>query len=436
MDFKIIVSIICFIIFVSILAIPKIPKILVFLLIAPISVFTGVLTIEDVTSVFTNNILMLILIIGIYTHLMSISTLDLSIGKFVDKSTKKIGTGKNQERTILMILYLVCVVTSAFMQNLSVAMAMLPTIYGISKVSKISRSKMILFVIYASTLGGAMTLIGTPTNMFANAALIEAGIEPFKFFDFAWVAAPIAIFGGLYLVLFHHKAPSYEDWEDTYTNQKEITTDEELLNKQKRGTLIGFVVFVIALIISGFFKELAVYINPYMVGFFTLALLYILKVFDASDIIKGYPVDIYLFNTGILVMIKIISSSGLGDVFGHKVLGMIGDSRNLYFITIVLFLGSALITQLMNNMATAGVLAPIGISIANVMGADPRAIVLTIAIGAGCCYLTPIASGTNQSMVPFSRLKFQDFAKYGWPLLLISLICCVLILPLVFPFFP
>lgn len=322
------------------------------------------------------------------------------------------------------------------MQNVSVAMALLPTMYGISKVSKISRSKMILFVIYASTLGGAMTLIGTPTNMFANAALIEAGIEPFKFFDFAWVAAPIAIFGGLYLVLFHKMAPSYDDWEDSYTNKKEITENPDLLNKQKKWTMIGFIIFVISLVMSGFFKSLSVYLNPYMVGFFTLSLLYILKVFDIKEFITGYPVDVYLFNLGILVMIKIISKSGLGEVLGHKALSIIGDSKNLYFITIVLFLGSAITTQFMNNMATAGVLAPIGISIANVMGADPRAIVLTIAIGAGCCYLTPIASGTNQSLVPFSKLKFQDFAKYGWPLLLISLICCVLILPRVFPFFP
>ena len=36
---------------------------------------------------------------------------------------------------------------------------------------------MILFVIYASTLGGACTLIGTPTNIYANTALEEAGLK-------------------------------------------------------------------------------------------------------------------------------------------------------------------------------------------------------------------------------------------------------------------
>ena len=62
-------------------------------------------------------------------------------------------------------------------------------------------------------------------------------------------------------------------------------------------------------------------------------------------------------------------------------------------------------------------------------------IVLAIAIGSGCSYLTPIASGTNQTMLIFTKLKFQDFTRFGWPLLIISWICCVLILPQVFPFF-
>ena len=45
------------------------------------------------------------------------------------------------------------------------------------------------------------------------------------------------------------------------------------------------------------------------------------------------------------------------------------------------------------------------------------------------------ASGTNQTMMIFTKLKFQDFAKFGWPLLIISWILCIAILPQVFPFF-
>ena len=122
-----------------------------------------------------------------------------------------------------------------------------------------------------------------------------------------------------------------------------------------------------------------------------------------------------LFCAGINLIIAVMKNSGLGEVFGAVVLSILGDTKNLYLITAVLFLGSAIATQFMNNMATAGVLAPIGISIAESMGANPQAIVLAIAIGAGCSFLTPIASGTNQTLMIFTNLKFTDFAKFGWP---------------------
>ena len=142
-----------------------------------------------------------------------------------------------------------------------------------------------------------------------------------------------------------------------------------------------------------------------------------------------------LFCAGINLMIAVMNQSGLGQVFGDMIIKVIGESRNLYLITAVLCIGASIATSFMNNMACAGMLAPVGISIANALGANPQAIVLAIAIGAGCSYLTPIASGTNQTMLIFTKLKFQDFAKFGWPLLIISWILCIAILPQVFPFF-
>lgn len=437
MDFTILASLVCFLIFVGILATPKVPNTLAFFIIGPLAVFTGVLQIQDVAGVLSNNLILLVIVIGIFSHLMTISTLDLSIGHFVDRLTKGRGNGKNQERFILTILYVIACLFSSVMQNVSVAMAMLPSIYGISKVTGISRSKMVLFIIYATTLGGAITLIGTPTNMFANAALVEVNIEPFKFFDFAWVALPICILGGIYLIAFHHWAPSYDDIDDDQGfTIEESKVDPKVLERQKKWTLYAFLAFVTAMVIDGFFKDVSRYLNPYMVGLFCFALMYIFRVFDFKEIIKGFPSDSIVFMSGILVAIRIVSNSGLGDAFGEVVIQLIGESRNLYYITAILFFGSAIVTQFMNNMAAAGALAPIGISIANAMGADPRAIVMAIAIGAGCSYLTPMASGTNQSLVPFTKLQFQDFAKYGWPLVVISFVCCVFILPLVFPFFP
>lgn len=175
--------------------------------------------------------------------------------------------------------------------------------------------------------------------------------------------------------------------------------------------------------------------NPNFIGYGLIAVAVLSTVVSPKEVMASLNADLILFCAGINLLIAVMKGSGLGDIFGNAVLSMVGESRNLYMITAVLFIGSAVMTSFMNNMATAGVLAPIGISIAEALGANPQAIVLAIAIGSGCSYLTPIASGTNQSLIIFSNLKFTDFAKFGWPLVIISMVCCIGILPLVFPFF-
>lgn len=166
-----------------------------------------------------------------------------------------------------------------------------------------------------------------------------------------------------------------------------------------------------------------------------IAIAVLTTIVTPKEAISSLDANMILFCAGINLMIAIMNQSGLGDLFGTAIIHVIGESRNLYLITAVLCIGASVGTQFMNNMASAGMLAPVGISIAETLGANPQAIVLAIAIGAGCSYLTPIASGTNQTMMVFTKLKFQDFARFGWPLLIITWICCVAILPQVFPFF-
>ena len=67
-----------------------------------------------------------------------------------------------------------------------------------------------------------------------------------------------------------------------------------------------------------------------------------------------------------------MNQSGLGQVVGDMIINIIGESKNLYLITAVLCIGASIATSFMNNMACAGMLAPVGISIANALGANPH----------------------------------------------------------------
>lgn len=422
-------ALVALVVFIVILAVQKIPNWMTFLCMAPIVVFSGVMEASQIYAVLNNSSLHLMIIICMFSGMIAATGLDIVIGDFVSKMAGK-ATGARKEMIILAVLYVISGLISFLLQNSYVAIAFLPVIYSISKRNNISYSKMILFVIFSTTLGGACTLIGTPTNVYANTALESAGLELFGMFDFAWVGIPIFILGGLYMILMHRWCPSYEETVPTETKEPgEITPA-----MKKKQIVVGlcFMVFVCSLVAESFFK---ISCNPNLIGYAMIAISVLTTIVSPKEVMASLNAEMILFCAGINLLIAIMNVSGLGDIFANVILNILGDNKNLYFITAVLFIGSAVMTCFMNNMACAGVLAPVGISIAEAMGANPQAIVLAIAIGAGCSYLTPIASGTNQTMIIFTHLKFTDFAKYGWPLVVISFVCCVAILPLVFPFF-
>ncbi len=420
-------ALICLIIFIAVLAHPKLPNWMTFICLAPVALFSGIMESGDIYAVLNSSSLHLMIIICMFSGMIAATGLDVVIGEFVDRVTSS-QTGKRKEMMIFAIVYITSGLVSTVLQNSYVALAFLPVLRSIARKNRISLSKLVLFVIFSTTLGGAVTLIGTPTNVYANTALEEAGLQLFGMLDFAWVAIPIFIIGGIYMVIMNRWCASYDDFGEEMV-EKQLTKEQK--NKQKV-VGVAFLVFVLSLVL-GSLKVIS--IDPNFVGYAMIALAVLSTIVSPKEVLTSLDANMIIFCAGINLMIAVMNQSGLGNLFGEIIISLIGESRNLYVITAIVCIGASIATQFMNNMACAGMLAPVGISIAEALGANPQAIVLAIAIGAGCSYLTPIASGTNQTMMIFTKLKFQDFTKFGWPLLIISWICCVLILPQVFPFF-
>ena len=420
-------ALICLIIFIAVLAHPKLPNWMTFICLAPVALFSVIMESGDIYAVLNSSSLHLMIIICMFSGMIAATGLDVVIGEFVDRVTSS-QTGKKKEMMIFAIVYITSGLVSTVLQNSYVALAFLPVLRSIARKNRISLSKLVLFVIFSTTLGGAVTLIGTPTNVYANTALEEAGLQLFGMLDFAWVAIPIFIIGGIYMVIMNRWCASYDDFGEEMV-EKQLTKEQK--NKQKV-VGVAFLVFVLSLVL-GSLKVIS--IDPNFVGYAMIALAVLSTIVSPKEVLTSLDANMIIFCAGINLMIAVMNQSGLGNLFGEIIISLIGESRNLYVITAIVCIGASIATQFMNNMACAGMLAPVGISIAEALGANPQAIVLAIAIGAGCSYLTPIASGTNQTMMLFTKLKFQDFTKFGWPLLIISWICCVLILPQVFPFF-
>ncbi len=234
-------AILTLIVFVAVLATPKLPNWFCFLIMAPIVVFTGTMDADGVYAVLSSSSFHLMAIICMFSGMIAATGLDIVMGNALDKLTGNV-SGKKKEMLIFAILYLASGLVSFVLQNSYVAMAFLPVIFSIAKKNKISHSKMILFVIYASTLGGACTLIGTPTNIYANTALEEAGLKLFGMFDFAWVGIPIFILGGIYMIVMNRWCPSYEE---TVPSNSEIEAATEITPEMKKKQMVVGISFLL-----------------------------------------------------------------------------------------------------------------------------------------------------------------------------------------------
>ena len=123
-------------------------------------------------------------------------------------------------------------------------------------------------------------------------------------------------------------------------------------------------------------------------------------------------------------------------MIADAVLGVLGDNPSPLLLTFIVFILCCVMTNFMSNTATTALLAPICLSIAQAMGADPKAVLMACVIGGSCAYATPIGMQANTMVMGAGGYQFKDYVKAGLPLILIATVVSMIILPLAFPFFP
>jgi di/tricarboxylate transporter len=87
-----------------------------------------------------------------------------------------------------------------------------------------------------------------------------------------------------------------------------------------------------------------------------------------------------------------------------------------------------LLTIFLNNVATALVMAQVGIGAAAALGINPDAALLAVLIGSSCDFLTPIGHQNNLLVMRPGNYRFRDYPKVGAPLSLIAVLMTAYVL--------
>lgn len=118
------------------------------------------------------------------------------------------------------------------------------------------------------------------------------------------------------------------------------------------------------------------------------------------------------------------------------IVGALGASPSPILLLLVIFIVGCALTNFMSNTATTALMVPIATSLAQSLGADPRSMIIAVVIACSCAYATPIGMPANTMVVGLGGYKFKDYVKAGLPLIAISFALCMVLLPILFPFYP
>lgn len=185
----------------------------------------GILTPEEALSGFSNSVV--IMMVGLFV--VGGAIFQTGLAKMISGRIMKMA-GNSEIRLFLMIVLATSII-GAFVSNTGTVALMLPIVVSLAAKAKISASRLLMPLAFASSLGGMLTLIGTPPNLVIQDTLTEAGYEPLGFFSFTPVGL-IAIGVGILVMLPLSKwFLSKKNKDGSGNDERRVKSLDELVNE-------------------------------------------------------------------------------------------------------------------------------------------------------------------------------------------------------------
>ena len=190
---------------------------------------------------------------------------------------------------------------------------------------------------------------------------------------------------------------------------------------------IAVAIFVAAILLS-MFK-----IMPTTLSFLGAILAYVfLGILPLRDLYREIDWPVIVLLGAMIPVSGALQSTGLTGEIATAV-NNLTESMPVWSIVALLMVVTMCLSDVINNAATALIMAPIGVGIALQMGVSPDPFLMAVAVGASCAFLTPIGHQCNALILGPGGYRFGDYWRMGLPLEILIVIGSV---PLILKFFP
>ena len=339
------------------------------------------------------------------------------------------------ERMLMLTVTLFSGIVSAFVSNTGTVAILIPIIMGVAATKKIAPSRLLVPLTAGATIGGNISVIGSPGNLIAKDTIerFSEGAMSVTFFEYAKIGVPLLLLTAVFFAVLGPKlVPAKEKLNRLGAPQPLNPSTSQPLTLPAWFTLTALLLTVGAMIAADYVKALPPMHITACVGAVAVVLFGVITQKEAFAAFDMQAVFLLSFMTPLgNAMMK----TGAAQQISDAVISVSGGHGPLALMA-VLWLTVWGLTQVMSNTATCALFCPIGWSIAKTLGADPRAVVIAVLIASSVAVCTPLAIPANSMILEPGNLRFKDFFKPGIVLSAVAFALSMLLLPVLYPFFP
>jgi Na+/H+ antiporter NhaD/arsenite permease-like protein len=358
--------------------------------------------------------------IGLLAGMMVIVAILNKTGIFEYLAIKSGQWGKGRPSRILILLSIVTAFLSAFLDNVTTVILMVPVTFLIADALDVSALPFLLAQVMASNVGGAATLIGDPPNILIGSA------ADLSFIDFVLNLAPVVILAlpiilGFFYFVFRKELRASQNAEETIEklDARGAIRDSVLLRKSS---------IVLGAVILGFFLHGALHLEAATIALSGAAVLMLYARSDVEEVLREVEWPTLLFFVGLFVLVGGLEVTGFVD----RIAGLLTEASGSLAITAMLVMwGSAIASGIVDNIPFTATMIPVIQELARAEGlseAEVRPLWWALAIGADFGgNFTLIGASANVVVAGMSeragkKISFVRFMLYGIPVTLLSLL--------------